>query len=147
MSFLLSFSFGSSIIDIDKITQKAKLENKHIVVFFHMEYCPYCIKFNDKTLNDKKIKGKLQKDYIFVDINIDKEDTIIFKDFKGTQNQFSKSLNVSFFPTVLFVDSSKNIIYKLKGYKEAKTFNQVLDYITSKSYLKSDFNSYLFDLD
>lgn len=137
-----------SIIDIDEIAQKeAKVEKKHIMIFFHMTHCPYCIRMIDNAFSDKVAKQKMEKNFIFVDVNVDDSDLIQYKDYKGNKKGFSKSLNIGFYPTVVFIDENNKIVYALKGYRDTSTFNLILDYINEKRYLETDFAGYLTDLE
>lgn len=145
----VSFSFGKEgTIDIDEIAKKeAAVEKKNIMVFFHMTHCPYCMKMINTAFSDESAKKKMDKDYIFIDLNVDDPGTIKYKDFKGSKKEFAKSLAIGFYPSIVFIDGNNEIIYALKGYKKTKTFNQTLDYITSKAYLTTDFAGYLFDIE
>jgi len=136
------------LININEIAMKeAKIEKKHIMVFFHMTFCPYCIRMIDNAFSDSTAKNKMDKDYIFIDVNVDDEGIIKYKDFEGAKKDFAKSLAIGYYPSVVFIDGDNEIVYALKGYRKTQTFNYTLDYITSKSYLQTDFAGYLFDVD
>jgi len=136
------------MINIDQIAkEEAKEQKKHILVFFHMTYCPYCMKMINNAFSDKVAKKKMENDYIFIDINIDDSGIIKYKDFKGNKKDFSKSLAIGYYPTVLFIDKNNEIVYAMKGYRKTETFNHILDYVTKKSYEETDFAGYLFDND
>ncbi len=141
-------SYGKEgVVDIDQIANEAKSEKKHVMLFFHMTHCPYCIRMIDNAFSDKVAKQKMHKDYIFVDVNVDDSDTIKYKEFQGSKKDFSKNLNISFYPTVVFIDDKSEIVYALKGYRDTSTFNLILDYIQTKAYLETDFAGYLTDLE
>ncbi len=146
--FLFTFSFAKdSIVNIDQISKEAKEQKKDVLIFFHMTYCPYCVRMIDNTFSDKVAKKKMEKDFIFVDVNIDDKDKISYKEFKGSKKEFSKKLSISFYPTVVFIDGSNEIVYALKGYRGIDTFNHVLDYIKTKAYLQTDFAGFLDDME
>lgn len=146
--FISSLFAQEGIINIDEISKKeANVEKKHSLVFFHMTYCPYCIKMIDNAFSDKIAKQKMEKDYIFIDVNVDDEGVIQYKDFHGSKKEFAKSLAIGYYPSVVFIDENNEIVYALKGYRQTETFIHTLDYITSKSYLKTDFAGYLFEKD
>ena len=136
------------LINLDEIAKKeAKVEKKHIMVFFHMTFCPYCIRMINNAFSDELAKKKMDKDYIFIDVNVDDEGEIQYKDFKGGKKDFAKSLAIGYYPSVVFIDGNNEIVYALKGYRKTETFNHTLNYITSKAYLNTDFAGYLFDVD
>jgi thioredoxin-related protein len=148
--FILSLGCFASdgIINIDEIAKKeAKVEKKQIMVFFHMTRCPYCIKMINNAFSDKIAKQKMEKDYIFIDVNVDDEGLIQYRDFKGSKSDFAKSLAIGFYPTIVFIDEHNEIVYAMKGYRKTVTFNQILDYVTKKLYQETDFAGYLFDLE
>lgn len=141
-------SFADGMINIDEIAkEEATVEKKHILVFFHMTYCPYCMKMIKNAFSDGIAKKKMEKDFIFIDINIDDPGTIKYKDFTGNKKEFSKNLAIGYYPTVIFIDKNNEIVYAMKGYRKTETFNQILDYVTKKAYLETDFAGYLFDND
>lgn len=153
---LVSFSFATDmhtnvrdgVINIDEIAkQEAKVEKKHIMVFFHMTFCPYCIKMIKNAFSDATAKQKMEKNYIFIDVNVDDEGIIKYKDFQGGKKDFAKSLAIGYYPSVVFIDGNNEIVYALKGYRKTETFVHTLDYISSKAYLKTDFAGYLFEMD
>jgi len=136
------------VINLDEISKKEALkEKKHIMIFFHMTFCPYCIRMIDNAFSNIEAKNKMEKNYIFIDVNVDDEGIIKYKDFKGGKKDFAKSLAIGYYPSVVFIDGNNEIVYALKGYRKTKTFNYTLDYISSKSYLETDFAGYLFDND
>lgn len=141
-------SFGEGIISIDKISkEEATVEKKHILVFFHMTHCPYCMRMIKNAFSDKVAKEKMEKNFIFLDINIDDAGTIKYKEFSGNKKEFSKNLAIGYYPTVIFIDKNNEIVYAMKGYRKTETFNQILDYVSTKAYLETDFAGYLFDND
>lgn len=146
---LTSASYGAQgVINIDQIAhQEAKVEKKHILVFFHMTYCPYCMKMIHNAFSDNIVKKKMENSYIFIDVNIDDGGILKYKDFSGTKKEFSKYLAIGYYPSVLFIDDNDEIVYAMKGYRKTETFKYILDYVTQKAYLKTDFAGYLFDND
>lgn len=147
--FLFSFSIAEDkIINIDNFSTQAKNETKHTILYFHMTHCPYCKRMKKFVFNNKDIKKDIEKDFLFVDINIDEsEEIVIYKDFKDTKKQFAHELHVSFYPTIVFIDENNNIAYVLKGYRSKNTFEDMLKYIKMKRYIDMDFSEYLDELE
>lgn len=147
LMFIPSFA-QDGVINIDQIAkEEAKVEKKHILVFFHMTYCPYCMKMIKNAFSDEIAKKKMENDYIFIDINIDDGGIIKYKDFSGNKKEFSKNLAIGYYPTVLFIDQNNEIVYAMKGYRKTETFNQILEYVSKKAYHETDFAGYLFEND
>jgi len=149
--FILTASFyansPNNIINIDTLSKKAKLEDKHLLLFFHKFGCGFCEKMRNITLDDDKVEKIIDTDFIFVDIGIDDEGVIWHKNFQGTKHDYAKSLEISFYPTVGFVDGNNSIVYGVIGYRGAESFLRVLQYIETKSYKSMDLAAFETQLD
>ena len=136
--FLLFFTTSSfsatDTIDIEKLSLQAKKENKHLLLFFHKDGCNFCEKMIYETLDDDSIEEVIEQYFIFVDIGIDDEGSIIHRDFNGSKHGYAQSLEIGFYPTVGFVDGNNSIVYGAIGYRDIKTFSLLLQYIYSGEY-------------
>ncbi len=148
--FILLVIFISGVkandIKIDKISEKTVRQDKHVMIFFHMTYCPYCKKMIKKTFKAKNISKQLKKYFTFIDINKSDAGTVYYKDFIGSKKDFAKSLDVHIYPTIIFLDNNQ-IAHKVVGYRNKNKFVEILKYITTKSYRKMDFESFLVELE
>lgn len=144
--FLIVFAYAKEHkpidINLEILSTQAKVESKHTLLFFHMNHCPYCKKMEKFTLNNKDIKKEIEKSFLFVDININDDDNVKYKNFFDSKLQFSKYLAISFYPTVIFINEENTIVYILKGYRIKNKFNTVLNFIKSKSYLDMSLEDY-----
>ena len=134
-------------INLDNLATQAKIESKHTLLFFHMKRCPYCKKMEKFTFKNKDIKKQLDKNFLFVDVNIDDDDNIKYKNFFDTKKEFAKHLAISFYPTVVFINEENTIVYILKGYRTKDKFNNVIGYIKTKSYLDMSLEGYIDELE
>ena len=129
----VSTTLVSKTIDINDLSLKAKQEKKQLLLFFNMKYCPYCESMKKGSFNKYGLED-IDKKFIFLDININDDDTILFNDFIGTKRKFAYSFGIHFFPTVYFINSEKKIVFKVKGHRAIERFDKILAYISSKSY-------------
>lgn len=136
--FLLLFTTSSfsaiDTINIDCLSLQAKQENKHLLLFFHKYGCAFCEKMIEGTLDDESIEEMIDKYFLFVDIGIDDEGSILHHDFNGSKHGYAKSLEIGFYPTVGFVDGNNSIVYGAIGYRDIETFSILLQYIYSAEY-------------
>ena len=137
--------YGSELINIDNYSKK--LDQKHTLVFFHMTYCPYCKKMIKKSFNNQNIQKKISEKFVLIDINIDKSGTIKYKSFQGTKLDFARSLNIHFYPTVLFINNKNEIVEEIKGYRSKAKFTNILNYISTFAYKTIDYETYLDSLE
>lgn len=94
----------------EKALQAAQKQNKPIVMVVGQEGCPYCNKFESKTLIHKGIDSKVKKDFI----------PLTILKFKDTYPEKFKPKGV---PTVLFIDpKTQEVFYKSFGYKSKREY-------------------------
>ena len=92
-----------------------------------------------RTLRNYDIEETLQKEFIYLDINIDDSEKIIFNNIHYTKKEFANNVDVDFYPTVLFFDSNYDVVYTARGYRDITKFKKILQFITTKSYERIDF--------
>jgi len=135
--FILMFVFtisGAGNIDLDTICNEAKKSHKHVLVFLHKPACGYCERMIEFTLPDEEIAQKIQKNFIFVDIDISDPGKVNFNNFKGTKREFAISLGYDIYPTSAFIDENREVVYLQPGYKNKDKFLNILRFIESRSY-------------
>lgn len=146
-TLFVSALFAIDMVNIDAISNKAKSENKHLLLFFHKEHCGFCKKMKNVTLEDPKVKGFIDKQFIVVDVGINDEGTIQHKDFNGTKYEYAKSLGISLYPSVGFIDGNNTLVYGTIGYRESEAFELILNYVQSKAYIGMELEAYKDELE
>ncbi|MDO8453068.1 MAG: thioredoxin fold domain-containing protein [Sulfurimonas sp.] len=134
---LLVFIFtisSANDIKIDTLFSEAERSHKHVLIFLHKPNCGYCERMIDFTLQNEKIALKIKKDFIFVDINIADTGKVSFNNFEGSKRDFAKYLGYDFYPSTIFINSKKEIVYSQPGYQDEDKYFKILSYIDSHSY-------------
>jgi thiol:disulfide interchange protein len=95
---------------LDKSLLQAQQENKPVAMYFWAIWCQYCAKFQSDTLGNPQVKKILQDDYVLVamDLDIDRD--------------VSRKYGVSYPPYVLFLDSKGDVVERVAGAVDARTF-------------------------
>lgn len=137
----------AKIINVDNITTQAKQQNKQVLIFFHMTNCGACKKMIRLSLNDKKIIQQIDKDFIYLDLNINDDDNIIYKDFKGSIHKFARSLDIHLYPSTIFIGKDDEVKYHLVGYRDKEKFSTVIEYVSTMSYNKMTLDSFIDEKD
>jgi thioredoxin-related protein len=137
--------FAKHAIDINVLSEDAKKTDKVIMVFFHMTKCPYCKRMLKEMYEGQEAMATINKDFYYVDITTDKDETVVFQDFKGTSKEFADYFGIKLYPTILFLMDNK-IVYYVHGYKNKKTFQYILKYVASRQCKKVDFLEFLDDM-
>jgi len=91
--------------DIAASLEKARNENKHILIQVGGNWCPWCIKLHDFFATDARIDSILQKDYIYMLVNYSKENKneSLMAEF-GYPQRFG-------FPVLLVMDPQGKILH------------------------------------
>ena len=59
--------------DLKKAIDKAKKENKHVLIQIGGNWCPWCLRFHAMANGAQKIDSILRKDYVYLLLNYSKE--------------------------------------------------------------------------
>ena len=106
--------------DFKKALDKAKDENKTIIIEAMSEHCHYCKKMELEVLIDDKIVSKLKKDFIFIQVDTSKESLPI-----GLKSLMT--------PTFFFINSNSKLLFEMKGAWGKKDFIEMLDEAKKRS--------------
>jgi len=71
--------------DLKKALDLAKSENKHVLIQFGGNWCPWCIRFHALVNGTPKLDSLMRENYIYLLLNVPKEkekrDYTLFKEF------------------------------------------------------------------
>lgn len=102
----------------DIAIKTAKEQKKILMIIVVGDYCPWCKKFERKTLKDPAVMAKVKKD--FVGIIIDK-----YKD-KG---KYPKEYYAPLIPAVFFIDpKEQKSLFETIAYMKPDEFMENMDY-------------------
>ena len=103
--------------DYNSALKQAKEQNKLLMLVVVGDYCPWCKKFERKTLNSSLIQGQVEKD--FIPVIIDKA-----KDKGNYPPEFYSKL----IPTVFFINpKTQKHVYESLGYSKKTVFAVDMD--------------------
>jgi thiol-disulfide isomerase/thioredoxin len=138
LSMLLAFSFALSAQiddfasevnysrDYKTALKAAKQQNKPIMLVVVGDYCPWCKKFERKTLNSTLIQSQVKKDFIPVIIDKSKD--------KG---KYPPEFYSKLIPTVFFIDPIiQKHVYESLGYSKKTVFAVDMD-LALKAYKRA----------
>lgn len=128
--------FKESFMEFQDDVEEAADENKHVMLFMTLQFCPYCT----KMLNDNFVEGAKQQPYIkenFDVIGIDikgSKEIVVSEDLTLTEKKYAEHLNVQYTPTIIFLDHDNKIVARVNGYRSATNFKHILDFVKNKEY-------------
>ncbi len=107
----------------DTAVKTAKKQNKIVMLVVVADYCPWCKKFERKTLKDSAVMTKTNES--FVGIVIDK-----YKDKGKYPQEFSAPL----IPAVFFIDpKNQKSLFETVAYMKSDEFMENMDYALNQN--------------
>ena len=139
--------FKDSFLDFREDAKEAAESGKHMLVFADLKGCPYCAQMLKDNFKKSEAEGGnrefIQKHFDSIHIDIKGSREIAFnEDTEVSEKELARALNVSFTPTLLFMDANNKIVARVNGYRSPREFRQVLNFVHEKAYLKTDLASY-----
>ena len=102
-------------LNYETALQKAKKQNKDLMVVMVANFCPWCVKFEKLILEKPKYDKKIKSKYIPVIINRE-------------ENNFPKFLDTPIVPTIYFLDfKTQKIKHKVVGYNNRLDFLGIIN--------------------
>lgn len=136
--------FKASFMDIQSDIDEASAANKHVILFFHLNNCPYCEKMLHDSFTQGAIKDYIQHHFDVIAINIKGDGELQFtKDQSYTEKALAKELKIQYTPTLLFLDKQNNAVARLNGYRSPKQLDNVVHYIAENAYKTTTLADYI----
>jgi thiol:disulfide interchange protein len=115
--------------DLKQATALAKKENKHVLVQFGGNWCPWCIRFHKVATGPTQVDSLIHADYVYMMANVSqdkkKRDYNLFREF-GYPNRFG-------YPVFVVINGDGKVLHiqdsgilehcQVKGYDTAKVVN------------------------
>lgn len=105
---------------------KAQKENKILLVDFYTDWCGWCKKMDENTYKNKKVVDYLNKNFVVVKLNPEKEGSVKFQGSTYKNNEFSSAAGVTGFPATAFFTAKSEFIKTFPGYMDAENFLDLL---------------------
>lgn len=102
--------------DYQTALSQAKQENKVLTMIISSDYCPWCRKFENRTIKSSLIKPRL-----------DKEVVTLLVDSKYDADSFPEKFKTKYTPYVFFINpKDESVLTKTVGYTKKKEFAEAL---------------------
>ncbi|BAS67786.1 thioredoxin family protein [Bathymodiolus septemdierum thioautotrophic gill symbiont] len=139
--------FKTTFMDFSEDLEEANENNRHIMIYFHQNGCPYCAKLVRDNFHDKPLVEKLKKNFDSIEVNMfGNRDLNDWMGREFSEKEFAVQMKIQFTPTLVFLNAKGKTLLRLNGYQSIKKMHATLGYISNKIYLKKSYVSYLSDL-
>ncbi|MBW5290722.1 MAG: putative thioredoxin [Candidatus Ruthia sp. Asou_11_S2] len=135
--------FKDSFLEITDDVDEAKQSNKHVLLFFHLDGCPYCDQMV-KDFNQPSLKKFIQQHFDVIAINIRGEKEVAINENQPlSEKELAAQVEVQYTPTVLFLNQKNEVVARTNGYRKPKKLKKVLDYVYNKAYAELTLAQYI----
>lgn len=120
---------------------KADSTNKPVLVDISAPWCGWCHKLKDEvypTLDDQ-----LNSNFITTNINRDNKDARYrYKGESLSALRLSRKFKANTVPTIAFLRPDGSFLFKISGFIKAEKLKPLLQYVSTKSYNRMNFQDY-----
>ncbi len=109
--------------------EKAKKENKTMLVFMHAKWCNMCVRMLDKTFTNEETISLINKDYIAIKYDLEEKATYTYEGKEYIGNQLAGKLlnsNQLSIPAMAFVETKTNTSKAELGLKNHEEMHAIL---------------------
>ncbi|HAD99731.1 MAG TPA: hypothetical protein DCG46_02305 [Gammaproteobacteria bacterium] len=136
--------FTDSFLDIAEDVEDAMDENKSVLLYFHLDNCPYCSSMLDQNFKSGDNLAFIQKHFSVIAVNLKGDREITLNENEALlEKELSKILKVQYTPTIIFIGEDGKQAFRTNGYRTPKAFRQVLEYVVSQSYKNTTLSDYV----
>ncbi len=136
--------FKQSFLDIAEDADEAGAAGKHVMLFFHLDECPYCDRMLEESIKPAPKASYLQQHFDAIAINVRGAREVAFNDeITVSERQLADILKVFGTPAILFLDGDNRTVARVDGYRAPERFREVLDYVASGAYRNASLADYL----
>ena len=143
-AYVLPGWFKTSFLDFQSDAEEARGERKHVMVFMHLDECPYCSRMLDESFSAGDNSEFIRNHFDVVGVNVRGDLEVRWADGETySERALARKLRAIATPTVVFLDPDGNRVLQLTGYRDPGAFRRALDFVESGTYRTRPFADYL----
>jgi len=127
----------------DAATEKAKKENKHMIVDVYTTWCGWCKVMDRQTYGNNEVATYLTENFVLAKVNGESSAELHYKGKTMTERQFARAVGVTGFPTTYFLKPDAEVIGGAPGFIGPDNFMIYAKYVSTKWYEKGSPQDYL----
>lgn len=136
--------FSDSFLDIGDDVEEAADEDKKVLLFFHLDGCPYCDAMLDQNFKTGENQAFIQDNFSVIAVNIKGNREITMPDGESMEEKdLAKSLGVKYTPAIVFLNKDGKQIFRTNGYRNPKLFGHTVEYVAKNHIGKQTLNQFI----
>ena len=135
--------FKDSFLEIASDVEEANESGRHVLLFFHLNECPYCATTVNEQFQQEPLRSFMQEHFDSIEINVRGDREIAMtEDVVTTERVLADYLNIQGTPTIILLNSKNQVVLRLAGYRSTRALQQAFNYVQQMAYLKTSFSDY-----
>jgi thioredoxin-related protein len=126
-------------LTLEEAMKKAQTDKRPIFIDVYTDWCGWCKVMDKETFSDPKVAELLNDKFYPVKFDGEQKEDVVFKgntykyvvNGRSGYHELAAAMlnNQLSYPTVVFLDEEFNMIQPLAGYRKAKEFHMIAQYI------------------
>jgi thioredoxin-related protein len=144
VGYALPAWFKQSFLDLREDVREARERGRHVLLFLHLDECPYCARMLDESFRRGEDHDFLRAHFDVIGLNVRGALEVTAADgARFTERTFARHVKVFATPTLLFLDGEGGTALQLTGYRDPAALRQALEYVHGQAYRRQEFAAWL----
>lgn len=132
--------FKQSFLDFRHDLEEARQRKRHVMVFLHLDGCPYCAKMLAESFAGGDNAAFIQRHFDVVAVNVRGSLDVVWIDgAQLTERTLSQRLRVVATPTLVFLAPDAGQVLQLTGYRDPPALRRALEFVQGRHYRSRSF--------
>ncbi|HET9252641.1 MAG TPA: thioredoxin family protein [Candidatus Eisenbacteria bacterium] len=128
---------------LDAAVDKAKSQNKHVIVNVYTTWCGYCRMMDKQTFGNDEVAAHLRENFVLAKVNGESSSKVHWQGQEMTERQFARAVGVTGFPATYFLKPNAEMLGGVSGYIRSPDFMIYAKYVSTKWYEKGKLQAYV----
>ena len=136
--------FTDSFLDISEDVEEAGDDDKKVLLFFHLDGCPYCNAMLEQNFKGGENQDFIKNNFSVIAVNIKGGREITMPNGESTsEKELAQMLGIKYTPTIVFLDKQGSQIFRTNGYRNPKLFGHTVEYVASNNTKTQTLNQFI----
>ncbi len=123
--------------------ERAKKENKLLVIDFYTDWCHWCKVMDKDTYGNKDVMEYAKKNLILAKVNAETAEKFKYKDASYSGRELAMMFGVTGYPMTAFMSAEGEFLGKRAGFIPADEFNVVVKFLAEEWYKKMEYEEFV----
>lgn len=136
--------FTESFLDIGDDVEEAGDEEKKVLLFFHLDGCPYCDAMLMQNFKSGNNQDFIKDNFSVIAVNIKGGREITMPDGEAmSEKELAQMLEVKYTPTIVFLNREGKQVFRTNGYRNPQLFGHTVEYVAKNMFDSQTLNQFV----